>query len=126
MRCGAHSDTGALTLLWSDAAGLELQPSKSGKKGDPNAPWVAVDPSAFGEVSSAADTGGDSAAQRTMVVNIGDLLEHISKGKWRSTPHRVLAPALDSAENRDRLVLVNFITLAVDFPFEMAAEDGAG
>ena len=51
------------------------------------------------------------------LINIGDLLQEASGHKWRSTPHRVQAPRLnDNQRNQDRLVLVLFIILAVDFP----------
>mmetsp|Transcript_10318 Transcript_10318/g.18829 ORF Transcript_10318/g.18829 Transcript_10318/m.18829 type:complete len:320 (-) Transcript_10318:295-1254(-) len=100
-RCGAHSDTGALTLLWSDTPGLELQSRDSR--------WLSVQNLLKKEGSEAADTN-------TLIVNIGHLLQKISQGKWRSTPHRVPAPGIhDNVINQDRIVLVNFIMLAPDF-----------
>ena len=48
-------------------------------------------------------------------MNIGDLLQKASGDRWKSTPHRVPAPRVASAENRDRLVLVLFVMLAADF-----------
>ena len=89
-RCGEHSDTGALTLLWADGPGLEVQPrcAGGGAGGAGQGKWVPV-----------------QAPAGAALVNIGDLLERMTKGRWRSTPHRVPAPDLaDARLNRDRLV----------------------
>jgi len=62
---GAHTDYGSLTLLWQDGnPGLEVRAADGA--------WLPVpaDPDA-------------------VVVNIGDLLEHWSNGRFRSTLHRV-------------------------------------
>ncbi|MDJ0777406.1 MAG: 2OG-Fe(II) oxygenase family protein [Gammaproteobacteria bacterium] len=61
-----HTDSGAFTILWQDAhGGLEVR-SKSGE-------WVGAPPLA------------DS-----FVVNIGDILQYWSNGRFASTPHRVI------------------------------------
>ena len=66
---GAHTDYGALTLLMTDGApGLQLRP----RGGD----WTSV-------------PHRDGA----LVVNIGDALMRWTNDIYRSTPHRVLAPA---------------------------------
>jgi isopenicillin N synthase-like dioxygenase len=64
-RAGAHRDYGCLTLIRSDAAGLEVQ-ARDGE-------WLPVQspPSGF-------------------VVNIGDLLQRWTRGRWVSTLHRVV------------------------------------
>jgi len=69
-RISAHSDFGTLTLLFQDAVGgLEIEnPTKPGT-------FRAVPP-----------------VPGTVLVNIGDLMEHWSNGRWRSTVHRVIAP----------------------------------
>ncbi|MEP6624873.1 MAG: 2-oxoglutarate and iron-dependent oxygenase domain-containing protein, partial [Acidimicrobiia bacterium] len=64
---GEHTDYGFLTMLWQDdTGGLEVH----GPDG-----WVEIppDPSAF-------------------VCNIGDMLDRLTAGKYRSTAHRVRAP----------------------------------
>ena len=61
-----HSDFGALTVLWQDQSGaLELQ-NRSGE-------WVEVPP-----------------IDGTYVINIGDMLQTWSNGRFASTQHRVI------------------------------------
>jgi isopenicillin N synthase-like dioxygenase len=76
-RAGAHRDYGVLTLIHSDAAGLEVQ-TRSGE-------WASVQ----------APPGG-------YVVNIGDLLQRWSNDRWVSTLHRVVGE--DSAPRRQSVV----------------------
>ena len=72
-----HSDFGLLTVLCQDQiGGLQIQDLK----GD----WLAVPP-----------------IPRTLVVNVGDLLQRWSNGLFRSTPHRVI-----NTSGRERLSLV--------------------
>jgi len=69
-RISAHSDFGTLTLLFQDSVGgLEIEdPAKPGQ-------YQAVSP-----------------VTDTVLVNVGDLMERWSNGRWRSTVHRVVAP----------------------------------
>ncbi len=61
-----HSDSGAFTILWQDAnGGLEVQ-TKSGE-------WVGAPP-----------------LEDSFVVNIGDILQYWSNGRYSSTKHRVI------------------------------------
>jgi isopenicillin N synthase-like dioxygenase len=64
-RAGAHRDYGCLTIIRSDAGGLEAQ-TRSGE-------WLAV----------AAPPDG-------FVVNIGDLMQRWTGDRWVSTLHRVV------------------------------------
>lgn len=65
---GEHTDYGLLTiLLQDDAGGLEVK-SRSG--------WVAAPP-----------------VPGSFVCNIGDMLDRMTRGVFRSTPHRVRNPA---------------------------------
>jgi isopenicillin N synthase-like dioxygenase len=61
-----HSDSGAFTILWQDTnGGLEVC-SKNGE-------WVGAPP-----------------LDDSFVVNIGDILQYWSNGRYSSTPHRVI------------------------------------
>lgn len=61
-----HTDSGAFTILWQDAnGGLEVR-SKSGE-------WVGARP-----------------LEDSFVVNIGDILQYWSNGRYSSTQHRVV------------------------------------
>lgn len=64
-RAGAHRDYGCLTIIRSDASGLEAQ-TRDGE-------WVDVEP----------PPGG-------LVVNIGDLMQRWTNDRWVSTLHRVV------------------------------------
>jgi len=61
-----HTDYGLLTILLQDeAGGLEVRLPATGE-------WVAAPP-----------------LPGSFVCNVGDVLERLSGGRWRSTPHRV-------------------------------------
>jgi isopenicillin N synthase-like dioxygenase len=78
-RISAHSDFGTLTLLFQDSVGgLEVE--------DPNSPGI------FRPVKPIPGT---------VLVNIGDLMERWSNGRWRSTVHRVVAPPVDESKSNN-------------------------
>ena len=83
LRAGEHTDYGSITLLLQDeTGGLEVQT----RQGD----WI--------EVPYIPDT---------LVVNVGDALQHWTNDRWRSTRHRVLAP-IDSRAKLSRYSLALF------------------
>jgi isopenicillin N synthase-like dioxygenase len=77
-RAGAHRDYGCLTIIRSDAGGLEAQ-TRGGE-------WLPV----------AAPPGG-------FVVNIGDLMQRWTGDRWVSTLHRVVG-AEGTSPRRQSLV----------------------
>jgi isopenicillin N synthase-like dioxygenase len=68
LRTGAHTDYGALTILAMTTANGGLEVERDGE-------WVAVTPP-------------DGA----LVVNLGDMMQRWTNGKWVSTMHRVVTP----------------------------------
>jgi isopenicillin N synthase-like dioxygenase len=70
---GEHTDYGLLTILWQDdTGGLQVKSRKQ---------WIDAPPIAG-----------------SFICNIGDMLDRLTRGLYRSTPHRVLNKA-----GRDRL-----------------------
>jgi len=68
IRCGEHSDYGTITLLFQDSlGGLEVK--------DVTGTWVSANP-----------------IPGTILVNVGDLLEAMTAGKYPATRHRVVVP----------------------------------
>jgi len=68
LRCGEHSDYGALTILFQDpVGGLEIKTR--------NGEWL---PAPY--------------IPDTVIINIGDCMEMWTNGFLRSTPHRVVNP----------------------------------
>lgn len=72
LRRGAHTDFGVLTVLYqtSDHGGLEVRHPTSSS-------WIPV-----------------PFEPNTFVLNIGDLMERWTNGRWVSTLHRVVNPAI--------------------------------
>ena len=71
---GEHSDYGLLTLLGQDRhGGLEVRAADGS--------WIAVPPRG-----------------RSLVINIGDMFERLTRGRFRSAPHRVI-----NGSGQDRL-----------------------
>lgn len=70
---GEHTDYGLLTILWQDdVGGLEVKSQRR---------WVTAPP-----------------IPGTFICNIGDMLDRLTRGRYRSTPHRVR-----NRTGRDRL-----------------------
>lgn len=75
---GEHTDYGILTILkQDDSGGLQVK----SKAGWPNSGWIDAPP-----------------IENTFVCNIGDMLDRMTRGLYRSTPHRVR-----NQSSRDRL-----------------------
>lgn len=99
---GEHTDYGMLTILWQDdAGGLEVRSRSQ---------WISAPP-----------------IPGSFVCNIGDMLDRMTRGVFRSTPHRVRNPA-----PRDRLSFPFFFdpnffarVQPIDLPGEAPPDDQA-
>jgi isopenicillin N synthase-like dioxygenase len=97
IRAGAHEDINAITLLLgAEEAGLELQ-TRDGR-------WIPVSPWP-GEI----------------VINIGDMLQRLTNGRLRSTPHRVVNPTPDRA-SKARYSMPFFLHFRSDFLIDALPE----
>ena len=86
LRCGEHTDLGAITILLNEAApgGLEVR-SRDGR-------WVEA-----------------PAIPDSFVVNIGDLMMRWTNDRWTSTPHRVAVPPAAVRARSRRLSIAYFV-----------------
>lgn len=101
---GAHTDYGFVTLLVTDGApGLEVDAGG----GD----WRRV-PS-VADAAAAAGLPPPPSTEAAVFVNVGDMLQRWSNGRWRSAPHRVVLPTAS-----DRCSAAFFF----DPPFECVVE----
>ncbi|GAB3777256.1 isopenicillin N synthase family oxygenase [Ramlibacter monticola] len=92
---GEHTDYGLLTMLWQDdAGGLQVRTDTG---------WVDAPP-----------------IPGTFVCNIGDMLDRMTGGRWRSASHRVAV----NTSGRDRLSIPLFFD--PDFDTVIAPVPGAG
>ncbi len=103
LRTGAHTDYGALTILAMTTANGGLEVERDGE-------WVAVTPP-------------DGA----LVVNLGDMMQRWTNGKWVSTMHRVVTPEnLHDAMSR-RISIGYFMHPDYDAKIEcLASCEGSG
>ena len=85
LRAGAHSDYGSLTLLLQKEGLSGLEILNRQKK------WIPVTPS-----------------MPEVIVNLGDLMERWTNGRWLSTLHRVNIPESKTAQNQSRMSLAFF------------------
>ncbi len=94
---GEHTDYGLLTMLWQDdVGGLQVRT---------DAGWIAAPP-----------------IPGTFVCNIGDMLDRMTGGRYRSVPHRVAI----NASGRDRLSIPLFFDPAFDARVQPVPGSGAG
>lgn len=90
-----HSDSGAFTILWQDEGdGLEIQ-NKSGE-------WI-----------------GAPSIPDTFVINIGNIMQIWTDGRFSSTPHRVI-----NRGGRDRYSIPFFVHPGADAPVGPLRESG--
>ncbi|MEY2452708.1 MAG: hypothetical protein QOD92_2282 [Acidimicrobiaceae bacterium] len=97
---GEHTDYGLITILYQDDAGGLSVRSPQG--------WIDV-----------------PAIPNTFVVNLGDMLERMTRGRYKSTPHRV------HNTTRDRLSMPLFLDPSFDaevlpVPVDDGADRGTG
>ena len=85
LRAGAHSDYGSLTLLFQEEGLSGLEILNRQKK------WTPV-----------------AQCKPEMIVNLGDLMERWTNGRWISTLHRVNLPDTNKNPNQSRMSLAFF------------------
>ena len=93
VNCGEHTDCGFLTLLVQSSAGLDVF-SNSTKE------WYTIKP-----------------IENAVLVNLGDLTQFWTNGRYKSTPHRV-----HNKSDRDRYSIVFFANC--DFGARLEAMEG--
>ncbi len=99
IRAAAHEDINTITLLLgAEEAGLQLL-AKDGS-------WMPVSP-----------------PPGALAVNIGDMLQRYTAGRFRSTTHRVVNPVGEAAK-RSRFSLPYFLHFRPDFLIDPIFEDG--
>jgi isopenicillin N synthase-like dioxygenase len=92
-----HSDSGGFTILWQDAnGGLEVQ----SKNGD----WVGAPP-----------------IPDTFVINLGNVMQIWTNGRFSSTPHRVI-----NRSGNDRYSIPLFVNPNYDVPIAPLHGEPAG
>lgn len=75
---GEHTDFGIVTILWADQVkGLQVLDSEGG--------WHDVAP-----------------ADGALLINLGDIMAHLTNEQWMSTLHRVKPPVIDGTIERRR------------------------
>ena len=80
---GAHTDYGFVTLLVTDGVpGLQVDAGGGDWRGVPS----------LGEAVAATGTAPPPPTEAAIFVNVGDMLQRWSNGRWRSAPHRVPVP----------------------------------
>jgi isopenicillin N synthase-like dioxygenase len=94
-RAGAHTDTGALTILHIDDTPDSLQVQTRSKK------WIFV-----------------NRTPGTFVVNTGDIMMRWTNDKWVSTFHRVVNPPLVDGRAERRLSIACFCNVNSDTMIE--------
>jgi len=85
MRAGEHSDYGSLTLLFQEEGSSGLEILNRQKE------WIPVTP-----------------CKPDVIVNLGDLMEHWTNGRWISTLHRVIVPDTQKSLTKSRMSLAFF------------------
>lgn len=87
--CGEHTDCGFLTLLVQTAPGLEVYSNTTQE-------WLTVE-----------------LVHDAVLVNLGDLVQYWTRGRYRSTPHRV-----HNTNKFDRYSIVFFANCDFDAPLD--------
>jgi 2OG-Fe(II) oxygenase superfamily len=106
-RIGAHSDFGTITLLWQDqVGGLEILKPRVESQ-------IKPDGHARAAPNRQSDENPENGTESLFIpvdplpgavlVNVGDLMERWSNGRWRSVVHRVGAPPLADTRSSDGL-----------------------
>merc|ERR1711953_85854 len=85
VRCGEHSDYGTITILFQDSLGGLEAKSVTGD-------WLSADPI----------TGA-------ILINVGDLMENLTSGRFPATRHRVVVPEQEFRRRSARQSIAFFV-----------------
>jgi len=85
VRCGEHSDYGTVTILFQDSLGGLEAKSVSGD-------WLSADP-----------------IPGSILINVGDLLENFTSGRFPATRHRVVVPEQEFRRQSARQSIAFFV-----------------
>ena len=105
LRISPHTDFEVITLLFQSRPGLEICPGKDARAGSADAAsledkWRPADPVPGG-----------------ITCNLGDALQYLTDGRFRSTFHRVRVPRPDEDQGA-RVSLAYFANVALTTPLQ--------
>lgn len=108
VRAGAHTDYGALTILNSERAGLEVLVRKEDLKNEKTPEWYPM-----------------PVVPGALIINLGDLMQRWTNDEWVSTLHRVVMNTTDpGSPSEERYSMAYFVNVNGDTLVHSLTSDG--